>query len=195
MPITIDVETSVGFDQARAATNNKFLNLNVMAERNWIAVTSQNGMIRHWRKHQQQTLLEFLASDVVNGWNVLEFDVPLIQISAHRPGAKWHIIKTEDLFDLARVGSKSKERPGGIFYSMDEVAQLNLKQGKLMPSADIPALFASNLPKVFEQCQDHVKLEAALYALASGEGLVLPAKTDGIGTCASWTLKLSSIEG
>jgi hypothetical protein len=193
MKIILDLETSLEFKDAELLTGNKFLNNAVMATHHWIAVTDDGRQVRQWHSSHAGLLLDYLYTGTVVGWNVLEFDLVLVQIAAQIKGYPWQRLETIDLFDLARQRSKSIATPTGVWYTLEEVAQCNLGYGKATSSAKIPALFSHDIEAVFKHCREDVALEKQLFELAQTTGMKLPDKKDKLGNfILGWTLTLEN---
>jgi hypothetical protein len=190
--ITLDIETSLTFEDAFARTGNKHLNMAVLASMPFIAVTSEaTDGLKYFSNQQVLELVEYLGGNITVGWNIAEFDLVILGIAAWKAGWLWRPLKHLDLFDECRKRSRTPQTPSGVWYALDEVAKLNLGQGKLEQSSQIPSLFFGEPQRVFEHCQQDVLLEQQLFGLATTSGLMLPDKMDAKGVFTpSWTLKL-----
>ncbi len=167
--VCLDIETAVGFDQIAELKgkggpeqdSNK-----LFAQHGWLAVTSLDGEnFIHWPKQLANNLLTYLSDKITVGWNISSFDLPIVE---HTCGTK----HSGTVFDMMKEIS---HRTGG-FYKLQDVAMLNLQQGKLMDSGAVPGLFQTDqLSQVYAHCEHDVRLELALYRRAMNEGLHLPA--------------------
>lgn len=180
--ITLDLETEMDWQQAKQLSDQPALQLAAFANAPWIAVTGQqDGSTLTWSKFELLDLVKYLQNRIVTGWNINAFDLPIIALSAFRARqTQWNApIQSIDLFELIR-------RDTQVMFRLENVAQLNLEQGKLGNSAAIPALFKT-LPagekwdqleayqQIVAHCQRDVLLERQLLDKARSEGLRLPA--------------------
>jgi hypothetical protein len=186
--VVIDLETSMDFKTAQETSGLRELNLITLAHQDWIAITKHNGMACRWVESEAAELWAYLADKTVCGWNINEFDLPIIyaramSIKSHQPA----LAKTYDLFAELKRATKTTATPTGVWYKLEEVAAHNLSQHKLHNSADIPQMFCSKLDQVFEHCFQDVRLEESLIDLAFNTGIKIPEKTDAKGiTTPAW---------
>jgi hypothetical protein len=156
------------------------LQIPLMAQHPWIAVTTDGTQTQVWDSRQALTLWEYLSTGVVVGWNVIEFDLVLIGNKVIHDG-RIAPLQIVDLFDRVRQKTKSTSNPYGISYKLEDVAMANLGIGKLGDSARIPAIFQTDLDAVIEHCKRDVYLEQQLFLCALGEGMILPSHTNKNG--------------
>ena len=180
--ITRDLETEMDWQEAKRVSDQSALHLAAFANAPWIAVTGdQSGETLTWSKFELMDLLKYLRNRTVTGWNIHAFDLPIIALSAFRARqTQWSApIQSIDLFELIRRDTR-------VMFKLEDVAHLNLEQGKLGDSAAIPALFKTlptgkkwNQLKEYKQivahCQRDVELERQLLEKARSQGLRLPA--------------------
>lgn len=149
-----------------------------------IAVTynDQSDEWSEWLPDQLWDLRQYLHADIVAGWNIIEFDMLVIEHNLRRVG---HILDesttiTNDLFHAIKAKT-------GRWYKLDLIAQINLGRAK---SADgqQAALWLRDwhttgndaaLRQALDYCRLDVELERDLYLhLASGKPLRLPPRIE-----------------
>ncbi len=180
--VTLDLETAMDWQQAKQLSDQPALQLAAFADAPWIAVTGdQSGETLTWSKLELMDLVKYLREHTVTGWNINNFDLPIIALSAFRARQRqWSAaIQSIDLFELIRRDTR-------VMFKLEDVAQLNLFEGKLGDSAAIPALFRT-LPtgqkwnqleqykQIVAHCQRDVELERRLLEKARSQGLRLPS--------------------
>lgn len=194
-PLTVlDIETSIGMEAVKDL--NPALMPAVFARSPWVAVTRQRNELRRWTNFESEQLLSVLREGCVVGWNIKSFDLPIISMTSllnNKPG--WDApIATADLF--AEINRAAKQYfKTEVFYSLQSVAELNLDDAKLGSSAEIPALFGTDLERVYAHCERDVQLEWALYQRAREHGLELPPKpaTKYSPPIPAWVFKLDAM--
>jgi hypothetical protein len=188
--IVLDTETSISFETALGRSQVAGLEIPLMAQHPWIAVTFDGNQTQVWDSRQAVALWEYLSTGIVAGWNILDFDLPLIGNKVIQSG-RIAPVQTLDLFDHARRRTKTDLNRNGVYYALEDVAQRNLGVGKLNVSANIPRIFQTDIELVINHCKQDVQLEFSLLQCALGEGMILPTHTDKIGiTTPQWVLQI-----
>lgn len=129
------------------------------------------------------SLWDSLIGQSVVGWNIADFDIPLLMLHLHADGDRrepWRDqMRIVDLMALAKQASKTFGRER--WYSLRDVAAANGMQKTA--SGDQAALWLrSDDPELHAQaaayCRNDVQLCIDLFALAQGAGLLLPARPE-----------------
>ena len=133
---------------------------------------------REWTADQAVDLYNYLVwwKRPVAGWNIIDFDWPVIISNARRAGRNVLEIETEtvrfvDLFSEIR-------RTTGRWYKLEDVCQWNLGRGKLADGQKAAEWLRSGDPeltsKAMTYCRYDVELTVSLHArLLDGEFLRL----------------------
>lgn len=176
--IYLDIETLDWFDQDHIKALPRDEQLAAM--RFGCAVTYRTDLHswQEWREEHITNLsghLTWCALPIV-GWNIIDFDLPVINANAWRSGLKTKVEAVEviDLFDLIRTVT-------GRWYSLETIAQHNLGRGKLADGQKAAEWLRSGDPeqvaKALEYCRHDVQLTIDLHAiLLRGEPLRLPPR-------------------
>jgi hypothetical protein len=171
--ICLDIETERDFTAWKALGALPAFQPLFFAQGAWIAVTQDSsGAVQRWTHHQAGALWAFLCERVTVGWNILEFDLPIIASTAHLHEKTDPLVALEVIDVFHRIHKDTR-----VMDRLEEVARLNFGEGKLRSSADIPQLLRDGqLETVFEHCERDVELEWRVVRRAVGRGLLLPAK-------------------
>jgi hypothetical protein len=181
--IVLDIETELTWDAAKARCAHPALQRALFASHAWIAVTSDlDGQTLTWQRDEAEDLLEYLGAHRVTGWNIDDFDLPIIALTVFQQRRRIWSTGIESLDLFAQILRDTK-----VMFKLEAVAQENLGEGKLSSSAEIPALFAplarerrrkwETIPeyaRIVEHCQRDVLLERMLFQQALTTGLRLP---------------------
>lgn len=136
---------------------------------------------QEWQEGEIAGLYEYLvtAKRLVVGWNIIDFDWPVIMENARRSGVTVLEIETEfveflDLFAEIR-------RTTGRWYKLEDIAQANLGRSKLADGQKAAEWLRSGDPelvrKAMEYCRHDVLLTVGLHSiLLRGDPLILPPR-------------------
>lgn len=191
--IYLDIETLDFFQDAHIKVLPRDQQLQAM--RFGCAVTAvdyDEGDIWEWAEWTEcgplRSALYIAQKQTIVGWNIDDFDLPVINHNANRieyPWPHWEP-KTVDLFALIRQFT-------GRWYSLETVAQHNLGRGKLADGQRAAEWLRSGDPeqiaKAFEYCRYDVQLTIDLHQmLLRGEPLRLPprAKREELNEVLWW---------
>lgn len=136
---------------------------------------------QEWSESDIAGLYEYLVTckRLVVGWNIIDFDWPVIMENARRAGVTVLEIETEfvqflDLFAEIR-------RTTGRWYKLEDVAVANLGRGKLADGQLAAEWLRSGDPdlvrRAIDYCRHDVLLTVSLHSiLLRGDPLVLPPR-------------------
>ena len=181
--IYIDIETLDLFSDPHIKRLPR--NAQIAAMRFGLAVTydSANDQWREWVSDDITALYTMLieAAQPVAGWNIDNFDLPVIVANARRAGIKpkkrdIDAIETLDIF--ARIRDET-----GRWYKLDVIAEANLDRHKsadgLLAVEWLRAGDPESVAKAMAYCKDDVQIVVDLVAkLARGEPLRLPPRPE-----------------
>lgn len=132
---------------------------------------------RQWTLSILPDLWEYLKTDLVAGFNFVDFDLPVIMYSLWRMGEECDgQLRTHDLFAVIREKT-------GRWYSVNSLSIANLGRSKSGNGLEVAGWLAEYehtadpelLKKSFAYCCDDVDLEYSLYRiLLGGAPLILP---------------------
>ncbi len=175
MPIILDIETSTFFRPYDKRPREMQLKEMVFG----IAVT-YNDYTKEWREWGIKDLVplwKYLQNTTVCGWNIVNFDIPVIRLTLQGDG-----YPADDSIRAWDIFNQVKEKTGR-WYSLNVIAKANLGREKTADGAQA-ALWLQEwlstqddalLRKAFDYCRNDVWLEYSLYAhLQTGKPLVLP---------------------
>lgn len=177
MQIYLDTETTRFFADPEIARLPRAEQIPALAKYFGIGVTYDTSYgWRSWQAHETPALWNALIGQQVVGWNVIWFDVPLVQQAAVLAGVSdpgldpWFSL---DLFAEIRTRT-------GRWYKLEEVAQVNLGRGKLGDGQQAAIWLRSGDPERIAQaavyCREDVQLVIDLHYVAQTAGLLLPAR-------------------
>lgn len=179
--IFLDIETLDLFSDPHFRGLSRFQQ--IAALRFGLAVThdTETGVWREWFPDALPALWQYLAGTELCGWNILDFDLPVIahnlaQVHNIADGGPGHFGRIVDLFDDIR-------RETGRWYKLDLIAEVNLGRKKIAHGTQAPEWLLSGDPELVrraaEYCRDDVALVVELYRiLAEGKGIKLPARPE-----------------
>ena len=133
---------------------------------------------RTWWPPDLPALWQYLCSaEEVIGWNIVDFDIPVVQANLRRSGRtikKTEVVRPLDMFAVIRDKTDR-------WYSLQDVVSANLNAGK---SADgkqavkwLQAGDPQSLKLVEEYCRQDVQLLISLFKLLeNGQRWILPAR-------------------
>ncbi len=112
-----------------------------------------------------------LPNTRIVGWDILEYDLPVIRNSAHQPDAP---VQTLDL--SAEIEAATRRH-----YKLDSVARTNLGRGKIQDTQIVIGWLRAGDPdsmtKATAHCQNNVQLVRDLMGLIrQGQPLLLPGR-------------------
>lgn len=177
MSVYLDIETLSFFEDPEIKALPRDQQLSAM--RFGCAMTYREDV--GWNTWSTESALELYlmlcrCNQPIVGWNVLDFDWPVICHNAERAGATINhtSVALIDLFDLIRQAT-------GRWYSLESVSQHNLGRGKLADGQKAAEWLRSGDPllvaKAFEYCRHDVQLTIDLHTiLLRGEPLRLPPR-------------------
>lgn len=146
-----------------------------------IAVTYDDvtGIWREWLPARLPYLWQDLLSvDHVCGWNIRDFDLPVIAANL----ARFHDYPSADLDPLGRVVDLFDDirRATGRWYKLDTIAEANLNRRKIAHGQQATEwLRSGDTRRAATYCRDDVELVVALYdKLKRGEALTLPPRPE-----------------
>lgn len=178
--IYLDIETLDFFQDERIKSLARAEQL--AAIRFGIAVTywDQRDEWREWLPDQIIELWRYLNTDIVAGWNIVEFDIPVIEYNLSAIGHNY-VKNTIMLFDVfQRIRTQT-----GRWYKLEVIAQINLERGKSANGQQAAECLRdwhdkgnqASLRKALDYCHLDVELERDLYLhLAEGKPLRLPPR-------------------
>jgi DNA polymerase elongation subunit (family B) len=188
MHIYLDLETTAFFTDAHIKKLPRPQQIPALARHFGVAVTWDEAHTwRTWYPEDIQDLWQTLQGQTIVGWNVIDFDVPLIQQAAALAGYPdpglnpWYSL---DLFAEIRTRT-------GRWYKLEEVSQANLGRGKIGSGQEAAEWLRSGDPALAKQalvyCQFDVQLVMDLHTKAQTDGLLLlPRPRDNLGTYRLW---------
>lgn len=148
----------------------------------WNEETLVEPMSEHWQSFVTDQVGNLywslcFAFEPIIGWNITDFDLPVIIHSTDRAGynpleIEYAGLNLIDLFDMIRQTT-------GRWYKLEEVAQVNLGRGKLAHGQQATEWLRSGDPvqiaQALEYCTEDVRLVIDLHEkLLAGESLLLP---------------------
>lgn len=177
----IDLETLDFFQDEHIKTLPR--NEQLAAMRFGCAVTydAHNDEWNWWKEEQIVDLFNHVVwcCQSVIGWNIIDFDWPIIISNARRAG--WNVLEIETetvrLFDLfAEI-----RRTTGRWYKLEDVCQATLGRGKLADGQKAAEWLRSGDPelarKALNYCRHDVQLVIELHGrLLRGDPLILPPR-------------------
>lgn len=188
MLIYCDVETTKFFADPEIARLPRARQIPALAAHVGVAVTydAAHGYSAWW-PDEIVALWKVLRHNQIAGWNVIHFDVPLIQQAAQLAGLPdpaldpWTAL---DLFAECR-------RHTGRWYKLEDIAQANLGRGKSGDGQQAAEWLRSGdaalREKAAEYCRLDVELVVELHRHAQEFGLLLPPRPrDALGTYRLW---------
>lgn len=177
MLIYLDTETTAFFSDPHIARLPRAEQIPALATHFGVAVSydTTHGW-REWWPEQVRALWHTLRDNQIAGWNVIHFDVPLIQQAAALAGESdpgldpWTAL---DLFAEIRTHT-------GRWYKLEEIAQANLGRGKSGDGQSAAEWLRSGdaalRSRAADYCRLDVQLVIDLHALAQRDGLILPPR-------------------
>lgn len=188
--IYLDIETLDFFQDAHIKSLPRDQQLAAMRFGCAVTYRADLGTWQEWHTEHVVNLYDLLPwCDLpVVGWNIIDFDWPVILHNAERAGATINHtgVTIIDLFDLIRQAT-------GRWYSLEAIAQHNLGRGKLADGQRAAEWLRSGDPaqvaKAMEYCRHDVQLTIDLHQmLLRGEPLRLPprAKREEINEVLWW---------
>lgn len=189
MLIYLDTETEKFFSDPDIARLPREAQIPALAGHFGCAVTydAQRGW-REWWPEQVRALWHTLRDNQIAGWNVIHFDVPLIQQAASLAGESDPGLDSWTALDLfAEIRTRTQR-----WYKLEEIAQANLGRGKSGDGQSAAEWLRSGdatlRQRAIEYCRLDVQLVIDLHALAQSDGLVLPprARDDDLTTYRYW---------
>jgi hypothetical protein len=190
--IIITFKSALTEKEAISITGNKNLVVAVMSTETWIAVTLniKTNKFERWHQSNQKSLIEYLTGHTVIGWNINSFEMPILAYINYHQARYWERRKSLDLREIAQEKTISQIRTSGIEYSIHEVIQTNLPKAQV-PISNIQQLFKANeYVEIFRICEEQVKIQLALYQLATTTGLQFPRVSDELGVTEQWSLQI-----
>lgn len=182
MAVYLDIETLDFFQDAHIKALQRDQQLAAMRFGCAVTYHADSGDWQDWTDEGVIALYWMLCMEntqPIVGWNIINFDWPVIINNARLAGHNVLQIEHEskeliDLFDLIR-------RATGRWYSLESVAQHNLGRGKLADGQKAAEWLRSGEPeqiaKAFEYCRHDVQLTIDLHEiLLRGEPLRLPPR-------------------
>jgi hypothetical protein len=171
--VCLDIETERDFTAWKALGALPAFQSLFFAQGAWIAVTQDaSGAVQRWTHHQAGALWQFLRERVVVGWNILEFDLPIISTTAHLHANSDPLVALEVIDVFHRIHKDTR-----VMDRLEDIARLNFGEGKRRSSAELPQLLRDgHLEAAFEHCERDVELEWRVFRRAVGRGLLLPSK-------------------
>jgi hypothetical protein len=190
--ICVDIETATNFAAFEQTGALKTFQSVHFAQHEWVAVTNDaHGDVRRWGSDNAYALWTYLAQHTVVGWNITDFDLPIIGMTMLIRQGTSPIMPIDVIDPFAMILKETK-----VMHKLEEVSQLNLGVGKCGNSAEIPAMLrAGQRETVFEHCQRDVELELRLFEMATTSGIRLPSKPPSKNMPSGcdeihWTLQL-----
>lgn len=146
-----------------------------------VTYDARNDEWRWWMPEQVGELFSYIVwcGCPVVGWNVVDFDWPVIAENTRRSGVTVLEIETETVtfFDLfAEI-----RRTTGRWYKLEDVCQANLGRGKIGDGQMAAQWLRSGDPnlirRAMDYCQYDVELTVGLHSrLLGGDPLILPPR-------------------
>jgi len=177
MLIYLDIETTSFFSDPEIARLPRAQQIPALAAHFGVAVTwdAVDGW-RTWYAGDVTDLWEALRGNQIAGWNVIHFDVPLIQQAASLAGAPDPGLDPWTALDLfAEIRTRTSR-----WYKLEEIAQANLGRGKSGDGQQAAEWLRSGdlalTIRAADYCRLDVQLVIDLHALARTVGLLLPAR-------------------
>lgn len=190
MLIYLDIETTKFFQDADIAKLPRAQQIPALAKSFGVAVTWDTGNRYHtWWPEHCIWLWETLRGHQIAGWNVIHFDVPLVQQAAALAGASDPALDPWTALDLfADIRTRTSR-----WYKLEEIAQVNLGHGKSGDGQQAAEWLRSGdralMQRAADYCRLDVQLTMDLHSHAQIHGLVLPprAKDTDMETYRYWT--------
>lgn len=136
---------------------------------------------REWLPDQLADLWAYLFGHDIAGWNIADFDIPVIEYNLARLGHKTgeHDIMLHDIFQGIRART-------GRWYKLELVAQANLGRGKSADGQQAAEWLREwyvggsreALRKALDYCRLDVELERDLHLHLTQQPLRLPPRPD-----------------
>lgn len=175
MAIVLDIETVNFFN--RLDQRPRELQLRDMIFGLAVTYDDQTGEYKEWGMKDLVALWLYMKSQTVCGWNIIDFDIPVIRYALQGDGYPAdESIMAYDLFHLIRQKT-------GRWYSLNAATKANLGREKTADGLQAAKWLAEWLEtkdetlyrQAMDYCRNDVALEYALYEkLSKGESLELP---------------------
>lgn len=180
MAIYLDIETLDFFEDAHIKALPREQKLAAMRFGCAVTCSDDDGFIE-WREAEVGELYSYLmyGPQPMIGWNVMDFDWPIIGHNAKKVGWKADE-RRYAVYDILDIFAKIRGTTNR-WYSLETIAQTNLGRGKLADGQRAAEWLRSDDPeqitKAFEYCRHDVQLTIDLHAiLMRGEPLRLPPR-------------------
>lgn len=179
--IFVDIETLDFFQDAHIKSLHRAEQIAAMRFGCGVTYNSESGEWREWLPDQIGGLYYylFLSGQKIVGWNIIDFDVPVIVANHERAGVtaleiEYEATRKIDLFAEIR-------RQTGRWYRLEDVAVANLNRSKLADGQKAAEWLRSGDPvlvaKALAYCREDVQIVVDLYAmLVAGQSLILPRR-------------------
>jgi len=144
----------------------------------WGVAWCSDGHYRHYDEHNLSTLASLLEeAALVVSYNGISFDLPLLAGVLER---KVTIRRHCDLLEIIKEA-------GGRRYSLDEMALVNLPEGKGGSGKDAPPLYqAGRFAELATYCERDVMLTRGLFFLATERGWLFSPHGGRVVMPAQW---------
>ncbi len=177
--IIVDIETTKFFDHPDVARLPRKKQLDALPFGLAVTYDSENDEHILWNGEVvAHSLWEYLlkSNQVVGGWNIIRFDIPIIQRAAAMfPGFDPGLTSPAvlDLFDRIIIHT-------GRWYPLGFIAEVNGLGSKLADGKQASQWLNSGDPALIQRCAEYCKndvdLTWRLYELARTTGIYLPAR-------------------
>jgi len=177
MLIYLDTETTKFFADPEIARLPRSQQIPALAAHVGCAVTFDDAAgWRTWWPGDMAALWASLRGRQIAGWNVVHFDVPLIQQAAALAGVSDPGLDPWTALDLfAEIRTRTSR-----WYKLEEIAQANLGRGKSGDGQLASEWLRSDDPTLAQRAADYCRLDVQLvidlHQIASDLGLLLPAR-------------------
>jgi hypothetical protein len=174
--IIVDIETTKFFDHPDVAGLPRKRQIDALPFGLAVTYDSQNDEYRYWMA--ARGLWEYLLScnQVVGGWNIIRFDIPIITRTAADAGMPDPGLTSPEVLDLFDRIIVHTQR----WYGLGFIAEVNGLGGKAgdgkQASEWLNSGDAALIQRCAEYCKRDVELTWQLYEKARTEGLYLPAR-------------------
>lgn len=177
MLVYCDVETTRFFSDPEIARLPRAAQIPALATYVGVALTyDQVSGWRTWWPQDMPALWAVLRGNQIAGWNVIHFDVPLIQQAAALAGVSDPGLDPWTALDLfAEIRTRTSR-----WYKLEEIAQANLGRGKSGDGQLAAEWLRSGDPILAQHAADYCRLDVQLvrdlHQIAGDLGLLLPAR-------------------
>ncbi len=181
MTVYLDIETTTFFQDPEIKALPRAEQLKAMRFGCGVTYNARNDEWRWWMAEEVSELFNYIVwcDCPVIGWNVVDFDWPVIVENTRRNGVTVLEIETEtisflDIFAEIR-------RATGRWYKLEDVAVANLGRGKLADGQLAAEWLRSGDPdlmrRAMDYCRHDVLLTVGLHSiLLRGDPLILPPR-------------------